>query len=462
MTELTKQLEEAQHIDFLGIGGIGMSALARYYRLKNKKITGYDKVRTELTKKMEAEGIEIRYNTLTTGTEHLADLVIYTPAIPDDFTDKVYYINKGFTPFKRAEVLGAISKQKRLIAIAGTHGKTSTSSLVSYILKEAKIDVTAFVGGIMKAYDTNFIYGKSDWVVAEADEFDRSFLHLFPEILILQSLDPDHLDIYRDKEDLTRTYVQLISQLRKGGVLITNLEVYAQLKEHIDSLNSKVLIYGEENADFAISIEEQNHQGATWMIRHENDEQNYQLPFGGLYNIMNATSAIMVADLLELKAQNVADILSRYPGVGRRMEIVIPHGDCVLIDDYAHHPTEIRASINAVKSMYPERRITGIFQPHLYSRTRDFLDGFVDSLEELDDIILTPIYPAREEPIEGISTRLIYDKINKSSKYLRPKEEVLDVLDELENIELLLVLGAGDISTIVQTLKENIERGKKD
>jgi UDP-N-acetylmuramate--alanine ligase len=439
-------------IYFVGIGGIGMSAIARYFNGLGMEIWGYDKVRTDLTIELENEGMQLHYHEDLSFIPEGIDLVIYTPAIPKDHQELVYFQNNNYTILKRAEVLGLISRNRKTIAVAGTHGKTTTSSILTYILRTCGIDCTAFLGGIAQNYNSNFINGKSEWVVMEADEYDRSFLQLNPEIAIVTSMDADHLDIYGNHDEMKSTYLQFMQQVNGHLILHNNLEIDRQ------NFKSTTHSYGSQHADFSCSrlrSEAPNFIFDWSSINEQIKWEDLTFSLAGKHNVENATAAIAVARLLGCEEQKIRQALRTFRGIWRRFEWVFTSPNQVYIDDYAHHPEELRAAIRASRSLFPGRKITGVFQPHLYSRTRDFVDGFASALDELDEIILLDIYPARELPIEGVSSKIIFDLMKKQNKVIVSKTELISKLKEY-NIEILMTLGAGDIGAMTQEIKKEI------
>ncbi len=441
------EISKIENIYFIGIGGIGMSALARYFNKLGKNICGYDKVSTVLTKKLEEEGMKIQYDESINNVSRDIDLVIYTPAIPKDPALFKHFQNGEFVVMKRSEVLGLISQETRCIAVAGTHGKTSTSSLVTHVLKNSGKNPTAFVGGIMKNYDSNYVEGDSDIVVVEADEYDRSFLTLEPEISILISVDADHLDIYGDHSIMLDGFREFLLKTKKNGTIILNAKVVESLgAECLDKLNEKsiyVLAYGPE----MVGIAEQTKVFS----------KNTSGFFTGNHNKENAIAALLVGEQFGVTDEQFINAMTSFKGIKRRFEKVYEKEDVVYVDDYAHHPTEIQAAVNAMRKLAGDRKITGIFQPHLYSRTRDFQDGFAEELSKLDNIILLDIYPARELPIPGISTDIIFDKIVNPNKRKSSKENLIqNLIDKKDNV--ILTIGAGDIDTCVPKIKELLEK----
>ncbi len=440
----------------LGIGGIGMSALARYFNAMGKTVAGYDRTTTPLTDELQKEGIEIHFeDDLKLIPEFVENenpsnlLIIYTPAIPADHEEYNYLQNK-FTLHKRSEVLGYITKNSTTVAIAGTHGKTTTSSIVTHLLKSNGINCSAFLGGIAKNYDTNFLLGEvvkpGHVTIVEADEFDRSFLTLFPHIAVISSMDADHLDIYGDHKTLIDCYNQFASQVNKDGLLIHKKGL------PITANNSNILQYAiDEDAQvMANNIRIENREYVFDYSGPSNTIKGLQLGLPGRHNVENAVAAITVALQFKLSYQQIASALKSYTGVKRRFDFRIKTGDVVYIDDYAHHPAEIEAAIQSVKELYPDRTITVVFQPHLYSRTRDFAEGFAKSLSLPNETILLPIYPARELPIKGVDSGMILSKLT-NQNMLCNKEELCEILKN-KNIEVVMTLGAGDIDQLVEPI----------
>lgn len=438
---------------FIGIGGIGMSALARYFKGLGMEIWGYDRVRTDLTAALEQEGMNIHYNEDVAAIPEGINLVVYTPAIPKSHAELLHFQTAGYPIMKRAEVLGLISRNRKTIAVAGTHGKTTTSAILTYILRTCGIDCTAFLGGIAQNYQSNFVEGSSEWVVMEADEFDRSFLQLHPNIAIITSMDADHLDIYGNHEEMQNTYRKFASQ-------VTDVLLYNQdLPLDAQAFSADAKSYGlDKNADFSsgrIRAEAPNFvfdwtdkQGAVlW------DDLMFTLP--GRHNVMNATAAIAVAKYLGCDEQKIRQALRTFKGIWRRFEWVYMSPETVYIDDYAHHPEELKAAIRAARSLFPQRKLTGVFQPHLYSRTQDFVDGFAEALDELDEVLLLDIYPARELPIEGVTSQIIFDKMKNQHKVLLAKNDLIEKLKQ-QRLEVLLTLGAGDIGAMVKDIAANV------
>jgi UDP-N-acetylmuramate--alanine ligase len=455
------KLDTVENVYFLGIGGIGMSAIARYFHAHGKHVMGYDRTATPLTTELQLEGIPVHFDDLVAEIPQLIKssplektLVVYTPAVPKDSVELHWFQSNGFTIKKRSEVLGMITENTRTIAIGGTHGKTTSSSLVAHLLKHSGKGCNAFLGGITSNYDTNLLLDKNaEWTVVEADEFDRSFLTLTPEISAITSMDADHLDIYGSAEYVRESFHLFANRLKANGTLYYK----ARLPLQTEQLRSDIQVVSytiENTADFR-SRDVRVSNGA-YQFTFQSPEakwENWTLGLPGRHNVENATLAAAIALQVGLSPEQIEAGLASFKGVKRRFETIIKRDDLVYIDDYAHHPTELSAAINSARELYPGLPVTGVFQPHLFTRTRDFADDFAKSLELLDEIILLPIYPARELPIEGIDSQMLLDKISKSSKKLVEKGELLSVLKS-HLPKVLLTLGAGDIDTLVDPLKQ--------
>ncbi len=438
-----------------------MSAIARYFHAHGKHVMGYDRTATPLTTELQLEGIPVHFDDLVAEIPQLIKssplektLVVYTPAVPKDSVELHWFQSNGFTIKKRSEVLGMITENTRTIAIGGTHGKTTTSSLVAHLLKHSGKGCNAFLGGITSNYDTNLLLDRNaEWTVVEADEFDRSFLTLTPEISAITSTDADHLDIYGSAEYVRESFHLFANRLKANGTLYYK----ARLPLQTEQLRSDIQVVSytiENTADFR-SRDVQVSNGA-YQFTFQSPEakwENWTLGLPGRHNVENATLAAAIALQVGLSPEQIEAGLASFKGVKRRFETIIKRDDLVYIDDYAHHPTELSAAINSARELYPGLPVTGVFQPHLFTRTRDFADDFAKSLELLDEIILLPIYPARELPIEGIDSQMLLDKISKSSKKLVEKGELLSVLKS-HPPKVLLTLGAGDIDTLVDPLKQ--------
>ena len=438
----------------MGIGGIGMSAIARYFKALGAQVWGYDKTETDLTKKLVEEGMVIHYEEDVRAIPEGIDLVVYTPAIPSSHAELRYFLEHDFPVKKRAEVLGIISRGKKTIAIAGTHGKTSTSTIATHILRVGGVKCSAFLGGISHDYDSNFIFGESDWVVIEADEFDRSFLWLAPDIAAIMSLDADHLDIYGDLETMMETgFRAFVKNMKPGGQLMVTHRAYEQF---VDAEN--VVSFGiEEGAVQAKNVRVEDgffvfdYEGVGGTIR----DIQFSLP--GRHNIENALAAITIAVSLGVKAEDVKKALKSFKGIKRRFDRIFQSESLVYIDDYAHHPSELKAAIGAARELYPGKKITGVFQPHLYSRTKDFSEGFASALDALDEVFLLDIYPARELPIPGVTSDLVFDQMKNNNKHRCRDEALVGRLKETD-LEVVLTLGAGDIDRLIPEIREMISK----
>ena len=453
-----------KNIYFLGIGGIGMSALARYFNASGKKVSGYDKTSTPLTEELINEGIKIHFkDDIKFISEEIIkgnvneSLIIYTPAIPPAHLELNYFISNSFSIKKRSEVLGMITENTFTIAVAGTHGKTTTSSMIAHILKSSGINCFAFLGGIAKNYNTNLLLGNPNlsekYFVVEADEYDRSFLSLKPTISVITSMDADHLDIYGSENYMIESYRMFAQNLKNDGKLI-----YKKGLPVIDLNLAKSDYDVNGSADYSaqnIRIGEHRYhfdwKNSTVLIK----DITTDMP--GLHNVENAIAAIAVAKMLKISEDKIKKALSTYSGVKRRFDYRLRSPKVVYIDDYAHHPEELRACISSVRELYPGRKIIGIFQPHLFTRTRDFAEGFAKSLSMLNTLILLDIYPAREEPISGITSEIIFNKVSTADKVLCHKENVIDELRKRE-CDVVLTLGAGDIDQLVNPITDYLKQ----
>lgn len=439
------KLDELKKIYFVGIGGIGMSALARYFNGLGIEIFGYDRVETVLTQQLEKEGMCIHYEDDITQIPDGIDLVVYTPAIPDTHQELSYFRSKNYPLKKRAEVLGIISKNRKTIGVAGTHGKTTTSTILTHLLRSSGVDCTAFLGGIAENFQSNFVAGNSEWVVMEADEFDRSFLHLHPEIAVVSSMDADHLDIYGDKASMHQTFMDYVAQVNhtlyyKDGLPLSTIQGGEALEKNTYGIEQGGIQASNLRAEAPYFVFDWN--GGTTELK----DLKFTLP--GEHNILNASVAIAIAKQLGCDNEDIRAALASFKGIKRRFEFVYQTEEQIYIDDYAHHPEELKAAIAAARALYPNKKITAVFQPHLYSRTQDFVEGFASALDALDQVFLLDIYPARELPIEGVSSQLILDKMQNAKKKLVTKERLLECLRD-ESIEVLMTLGAGDIGVLV-------------
>lgn len=456
-------LSAIRNVYFLGIGGIGMSALARWFKQQGYWVGGYDLTPTPLTSELQKEDIPVHYKDdpgqipAHILAEPAATLVVYTPAIPKDHQEHNHLKQAGFTIYKRAQVLGQITQGYFTLAVGGTHGKTSTTAMLSHILKFAQTNCTAFIGGIAKNYNSNLIMGqgKDQYIITEADEFDRSFLNLHPNICIVTSADADHLDIYGQEQDVVSAYASFVGQCAQDGVAFLQHDVVEKLKSMLGNTGTQLFSYGLEKGDYhAESVDYQISESKpcfTFDLKYpQGTLQNIQLYAPGFHNVENAIAATAAALQTGIEPETIKDALKAYQGVKRRFEYILTE-PVIFIDDYAHHPSEITATLKSVKAIYPDKKITAIFQPHLYTRTRDFVDGFAKSLSLADELILLPIYPARELPIEGVTSAIIHEKATTHS-VLVSKENLMDHLST-QKLEVLLTLGAGDIDQLVEPIR---------
>lgn len=451
-----------QNFYFLGIGGIGMSALARFFRAKGFDVAGYDRTRSDLTQQLEKEGIAIHYEdevslipTLFKQPDNT--LVVYTPAVPADHSERLFFERHGFKLLKRAQVLGEITRQQRGICIAGTHGKTTTSTMTAHLLKESHVDCNAFLGGISKNYTTNLLLSqKSDYVVIEADEYDRSFHQLTPYMAVITAADPDHLDIYGTPEAFRESFEHFTSLVREGGYLI--VKKGADLTPRVHP-SVKCYTYAvDQDADFKATNIRISNGEITFDFHTPTEEiHNVRLGVPVPVNVENGTAAMALAWLAGATAEELKAGMASFKGIHRRFDIQYKSDNVVFIDDYAHHPTELKTSISSIKKVYGERKVCGIFQPHLYTRTRDFAEGFAEALSLLDEVILLDIYPAREQPISGVTSQIIFDRITTKKKTLCTKQELLGILAKKKNFDVLATFGAGDIDRLLPEIKKLLE-----
>lgn len=453
-----------QNVYFIGIGGIGMSALARWFKAKNFQVFGYDKTPSDLTRSLEAEGIFIHYedNSLlipTTISEASKDktLVIFTPAVPSDHQELNYFHQNNYLVKKRAEVLGMISNTRFNIAIAGTHGKTTTTSMVAHILTFAQKPCTAFNGGILLNYQTNMLISQAkeqeEIIVAEADEYDRSFLQLNPDLAVITSVEADHLDIYQDAQAVLETYALFAAKVKPSGCLVAKPDTLQALQKFAQ-INC-CFTYGVETpADYqALHVKTEQGQFVFDIQPPNHPPVHVTLQVPGQHNVENATAAFALTHQAGVEPATIAKALSQYKGVKRRFEFIVREEDRVYIDDYAHHPTEIKVTIEAARALFPQKKLTVVFQPHLFSRTRDFLNEFAQSLSLADEVILLEIYPAREAPIAGVDSSLLLNQITTPSKQLCEKSDLIATIEQLQP-ELLITMGAGDIDRFVSPLQK--------
>ena len=445
-------ITDIKAVYFVGAGGIGMSAIARYFLKKGLVVAGYDKTPSDLTRQLEKEGMLIHYEENIEEIPHICKqkescLVIYTPAIPADHQELVFFQKNGFEIQKRAQVLGTLTKAHKGLCVAGTHGKTTTSTMCAHIMHQSHLNCNAFLGGISKNYGTNYILSDSDYVVIEADEFDRSFHWLRPWMSVITSTDPDHLDIYGTKEAYLESFRHYTELIQPGGALIIHRDL--EMKEHLQD-GVRHYDYSLNEGDFhAENIRIENGEITFDFISPIENIKDVQLGQPIPINIENGIAAMAMAQLNGCTADELKYGMKTYNGVDRRFDFKIKTDRLVFLSDYAHHPKEIYQSAKSIRELYKDKRITAIFQPHLYTRTRDFYRDFADALSQLDEVVLTEIYPAREQPIEGVTSQLIYDNLKEGvKKEMIHKDEVLDYVNS-HNFEVLIVLGAGDLDNQV-------------
>ena len=445
-------LEKIHKVYFIGVGGIGMSALARYFIAIGKEVFGYDKTETILTNQLEKEGVNIHYTDSPSLIPSEIDLVVYTPAVPQDLKEDKHCWDKGYVMKKRSEVLGIITNESFTLAVAGTHGKTTTSSILAHLLKQS-IGCNAFLGGITKNYDSNVLLTENtENTVVEADEYDRSFLELHSNMAIITSMDADHLDIYGDHSKFLESFELFSSQISPGGSLILNKQLENKLTPACDVITYSI----SEKADYYLENIKVVDGYYVFSVQAQSgliSDIKFGLP--GRHNVENAIAAIAAADQLKVSHQEIKSALESFKGIKRRFEYIIKKHDLVYIDDYAHHPEELKATISSVKELYPKNKITGVFQPHLYSRTKDFADDFAKSLDLLNELILLDIYPSREQPIEGITSEMLLRKVTIKNKSISTKAELVSELRQ-RKLEVLLTMGAGDIDKLVEPIKNEL------
>lgn len=442
-------LKNIHNVYFIGIGGIGMSALALYFNSIKKNVAGYDKTKTNITKNLEALNVKVNYTENSTNipkefTNKKNTLVVYTPAIPKSHQQLNYFINHNFNLLKRSQVLGQITKNTICLAVAGTHGKTTTSAILGHILKESNVKATSFLGGIAENYQSNLILGGNKYTVVEADEFDKSFLQLYPNIACITSVDADHLDIYGNAKELKKSFHEFADKVTNTLFVKKGLPI-------------KGVTFGvEENADFNaqdIKIENGSYTFNLKTPTHFYTHIKINLP--GKHNLLNTIVAIAMANSIGIEIENIKKALLNFKGIKRRFSYKIKTNNLILIDDYAHHPTEIKAVENAIREMHPNKKVLAVFQPHLFSRTKDFADDFASALSKFDEILLLDIYPARELPIKGVTSQWLLSKIKNKKKKLTTKEKLVENIKK-STAPVIVILGAGDIGQLVKPIKNNL------
>jgi UDP-N-acetylmuramate--alanine ligase len=448
------KLDTIKNIYFIGIGGIGMSALARYFVAKGCVVNGYDKTKTILTEALSELGIKIHYEDNIDLIDKNASVVVYTPAIPESHSELTYYRSNGYEVVKRSDVLGWITEGTVNICVAGTHGKTTVSTMIAHLLRDSGYGCTAFLGGIAANYNTNFWSSDNNVVVVEADEYDRSFLKLHPSVAVITSMDADHLDIYKTAEAFEDAFVSFSEKVKAGGLLLAK----KGLAREASFDTSKLVTYSLNGTGASIYANDITvvsgaytftAVGPDWQI------EELVLNMGGLHNIENALVATSVAVHLCIDPEKIKIALANFAGVKRRFEYLVKTNEQVLIDDYAHHPAELAALISGVRSLYSNQKLTLVFQPHLFSRTQDLCDGFADSLSAADEVVLLPIYPARELPIPGVTSEMIAHKMTHKNVVLLEKEAVSDWVKK-QQPKLLVMAGAGDIDVLIRNIKNDL------
>jgi len=456
-------IKDIKRVYFIGIGGIGMSALARYFNFHGKEVSGYDKTETPLTKQLVGEGIPVHYDDNLELAPKDADLVVYTPAVPKNHTELQYYQQHQYPLMKRSEVLGAITRSSFNICVAGTHGKTTITTMIAHILRHSEHGCNAFLGGIAVNYNSNYWSDKRDTCVVEADEYDRSFLRLSPNIAVISAMDPDHLDIYGTAEAMEEAFIEFAGKIKPDGLLISkyglsrgnDLKAPNHFTYHLQ--NTQADIYAGnikmQHGTYVFDVHVKN-----WTL------SNVVLNMGGLHNVENVTAAIAVAHQLGIEDRKIKAAVEAFKGVKRRFEYIVKDSGIVFVDDYAHHPEELRALISGAKGLFGNMKCTVIFQPHLFTRTRDLATEFAEVLDQADEVVLLPIYPARELPIEGVTSNMVLGRMKNEHKQVLDKEELLKWIKEVTdknmnggNGWLLITAGAGDIDALVQPIKKIIE-----
>jgi len=456
ITEVLDPLKKSGQLYFIGIGGIGMSAIARYFHFHGKQVSGYDKTESVLTRELNKEGISVHYEDNPSLAPENPDLIVYTPAIPKSHKEMHYYTINHFPILKRSDILGIITAHTYNICISGTHGKTTVSTMLAHILRDSGFGCNAFLGGIAVNYNTNFWSNERKVCVVEADEYDRSFLKLLPDIAVITSMDPDHLDIYGTEEKMQEAFIEFTSKIKDKGLLFYKYGL-PRVSEFKTSKTVSYHLDDPQAAIHAFDIKPEN-GGYRFNVKvSDKTIENVHLNMGGLHNVENASVSIAIAVEMGIESEVIRKGVGCFRGVKRRFEYILKSEKIIFIDDYAHHPEELRALIAGTKLLFKERKCTVIFQPHLFTRTRDMADGFAKSLDLADEIILLPIYPARESPIEGVSSKLIAERMSNKNVELCSKEEVLKKIQDGIKRDLLSVVvsaGAGDIDTMIPDIRQ--------
>ncbi|APG65243.1 UDP-N-acetylmuramate--L-alanine ligase [Tenacibaculum todarodis] len=445
-------LKNIHNIFFVGIGGIGMSAIARYFAANGKNVAGYDKTATPITEALQKVGVEIHFedavkNIPISFLDKEKTLVVYTPAIPKEHTELNYFFNAGFTVLKRAEILGRITENTFCLGVAGTHGKTTTSSILGHIMQPSL--ATSFLGGIAENYNSNLILGEDKISVVEADEFDRSFLHLSPNIACVTSMDADHLDIYGEAEELQNSFREFASKVSETLIVAKGIPLSGLTYSVDDDADYKAFNLKIETGKYVFDVKTPS-----------SEIKNIEFNLPGKHNVMNALAALAMADVYGVSLENIKEQLKTFKGVQRRFSYRIKSDDLVLIDDYAHHPTEINAVENSVREMYPGEKVLAVFQPHLYSRTKDFVDDFAVALSKFDEVILLDIYPARELPIKGVTSQWLLEKITTKNKMVSTKVDLIKNIQK-SSTKIITMLGAGDIGLLINDVVTSLKKAQK-
>ncbi|MEZ5047314.1 MAG: UDP-N-acetylmuramate--L-alanine ligase [Chitinophagaceae bacterium] len=446
------ELQNIHSVYFVGIGGIGMSAIARYFKQKNCDVSGYDKTETPLTLSLQAEGINIHYTEDLNQIPKQVDVVVYTPAIPASHQELVWYQQNGYQVVKRSDILHLITMSMEAICVAGTHGKTTVSTMIAHILRHSGVGCNAFLGGISSNYGVNHWGSTNHCAVIEADEYDRSFLKLNPFMSVLTAMDADHLDIYGTEEEMVRCYIEYLENIQDTLVYkhgLKNIRTLAIPHKYSYSLQN-------DSADFYAANIQITHGSYTFDFCHsEKVLGSVTLQVGGMHNVENAVAAIAIAYLYQVNIDSIAAAMKAYSGVKRRFEYIIKTDENIYIDDYAHHPEELKALLSSAKSLFPNQKLSVVFQPHLYTRTRDLAQGFADALDLADEVILLPIYPARELPIEGVSSEMILEKMANPNKHILSKDGVMQWV-QASKPKVLITAGAGDIDQLIEPIKKSL------
>jgi len=466
---MSDEIKKIGAVYFVGVGGIGMSAIARFFNSKGAKVSGYDRSATSLTEELEAEGISVHYEENIDLIPKKVDLVVYTPAVPKGHKELAFYQQNGYRVMKRSDVLEMITVSSFNVCISGTHGKTTTTTMIAHLLRDSGYGCTAFLGGISVNYGTNFWSqapgGKSNKnvCVIEADEYDRSFLKLSPDVAVITAMDPDHLDVYGTPAAVEQAFIEFSKKLRPGGLLLSKFG----LKRNRELSAERHLTYSlqNESADaYAENITIKNGSYEFDVVIGDDKLENVVLNMGGMHNVENAVAAITVTSSLQIENEKIKAAIESFKGIKRRFEYIVKNDRIVFIDDYAHHPEELRALIHGAKALFRQKKCTIVFQPHLYTRTRDLADGFAEALDLADEIILLPIYPAREEPIGGVSSEMILAKMKNENKQIMTKSELLSWIEKdyskklnMEFGEVLITAGAGDIDTMIDPFRSILE-----